>query len=746
MRSIALDLRLKFAALAFALAAVVACAWTVHLTTTHSAAAEQGLEARAVGYARLIAHEAAVAMARGGDEEAERGLVEAARLDPDVTAVRLVHGDGHLVGGFGHAAIVVRAVGEATIERTPDVVGVLAPVAGPDGRPGTLLVELRTLAVQREAARSRRSAAGAGLLALSLGLLVSWFAGESFGRRLSRIQHATRAVARGRLDEPPIADDSPDEIGCLARDFNTMATRIRDLVEVIANDGREEMERLDAIVVARTAELQKKNEDLAFLLDHVDQGFMTVTREGRILAERSAILETWFGAADADAKVWSYLVPHDPEAADWFSLAWESLFEDVLPLEVSLDQLPREVRLGDSTFGLRYQPVTQPVIRPEPGGESFEKVIVVISDISTEIARRRAEASQKELAEAFRYFVADPILIEEFVSEGSVLVDSLRAPTAGDEPLAQQQRWLHTLKGNATFIGLSRLAALCHDLESQLDDTGEPLPAKAGLVLGSLWGEFVVTFAPLVRRRQEYVDIERTALASHVEGLRSGRARAELEREVKSWLFEPTRHRLERAGEQARRTAKLLGKPEVDVVIEDHHLRFDAQAWAPFWAAFGHVIRNAVDHGIETASARLLLGKPTRGRLTLRTIATTSFDVVEVEDDGAGIDWAALRKRAAERGFPAELPATELLFIDGLSTRDEVTETSGRGVGLAACRAACAGMGGQIEVLSTRHVGTKLSFRIPRGGPAGGPPSRRRDAQGMTSSAPSGANWIVPVA
>src|SRR5262249_23305796 len=119
-----------------------------------------------------------------------------------------------------------------------------------------------------------------------------------------------------------------------------------------------------------------------------------------------------------------------------------------------------------------------------------------------------------------------------------------------------------------------------------------------------------------------------------------------------------------------------------------------------------HLVRNAVDHGIEMPDDRVAAGKHPGGAITLRAQRAGHPVVVEVEDDGAGIDPARVREVAIARGLAtAEAVAAladpelhALLFRAGFSTRGQVTEVSGRGVGLDVVRGAVASLSGQIDV------------------------------------------------
>ncbi|MDQ2756767.1 MAG: chemotaxis protein CheW, partial [Actinomycetota bacterium] len=136
-----------------------------------------------------------------------------------------------------------------------------------------------------------------------------------------------------------------------------------------------------------------------------------------------------------------------------------------------------------------------------------------------------------------------------------------------------------------------------------------------------------------------------------------------------------------------------------------------------------HLVRNAVDHGLETPEDRVAAGKPVEGVLTLKAFHEGGQVVVEVSDDGAGIDPERIRQKAREKGMfrrggdnlgamsPAEL--LQLVFAPGFSTADAVTNVSGRGVGMDVVKTNIEAIGGAIEIESTLGVGTTCRLRIP---------------------------------
>jgi len=134
-----------------------------------------------------------------------------------------------------------------------------------------------------------------------------------------------------------------------------------------------------------------------------------------------------------------------------------------------------------------------------------------------------------------------------------------------------------------------------------------------------------------------------------------------------------------------------------------------------------HMIRNAIDHGIESAEERSAVGKPASGTIALNAFQKGNHVVLEVEDDGRGIDEAAIVRKAVQLGKLGEpqlgeLSRTEILsliFLPGLSTCEEAGELSGRGVGMDIVKTNIAKLGGVIDVLSEPGIGTKMTVTLP---------------------------------
>jgi two-component system chemotaxis sensor kinase CheA len=132
-----------------------------------------------------------------------------------------------------------------------------------------------------------------------------------------------------------------------------------------------------------------------------------------------------------------------------------------------------------------------------------------------------------------------------------------------------------------------------------------------------------------------------------------------------------------------------------------------------------HVVRNAFDHAIESPEERVSAGKPREGSIRLEAYQRGNDVVIAATDDGQGIDVGAVHRRAVERGIVdagshlSRKEMLDLVFAPGLSTRSEVTETSGRGVGMDVVRANISALGGVVDVDSARGRGTTVTMTLP---------------------------------
>jgi len=476
-------------------------------------------------------------------------------------------------------------------------------------------------------------------------------------------------------------------------------------------DQVEQLTRLEQAIAERAAELDQRMRSMMVLLDHVAQGFAMAGLDGKIRGDCSLAFTRWFGATREDVAIWTMLAGDDSNLAAWIQLGFESIRSDLMPLDIVLDQLPRQIERGGRQLRIEYQAI----------GVPLSAILFVVTDITDELARRRAETAQRELLAVVDNAYRDRAGFVAFLREASAIVH-------GDPrgvSLAELTRRVHTLKGNAALFGVTSVAEICHEIENRIAVEATVPDAASWNALIETWSAFhdrVEQLLHVSQRRAILIDWDEYQL---VLGTISDHEPA-LAAQLRRWSQDPTRPHLEHFADRAKTLARRLGKGELEIELHDHDLRVDGERFAPLWSALVHSVRNAVDHGIEAPDVRRAAGKPARPRLVLASELRGGEVVIEIRDDGCGIDWQAVARRAAELGLPARSrrDLMDAVFASGLSTASEVTQTSGRGLGMAALRTTCSELGGRVELVSEPGVGTTVRCCIPLARPA----SRTRGA------------------
>ncbi len=523
----------------------------------------------------------------------------------------------------------------------------------------------------------------ASLVALAVAIALGLVFSARIVRPIRALADGARRVGGGDF-EHTIDADTGDELGELAQTFNEMTANLRKTV----------------------AQLDARNRDMRIVMDNVKQGLLTIDRKGVMSAERSAVVDAWFGPSGKDERFVDCLGRVDRAAAETFEVQWEELLEGSLPRALLLHQLPRAAASGDRHFELSYTAITD-------GQDEITRLLVVVSDVTAKLVAERAELEQREIASIFERILRDKSGALEFVTDAERLVRELTAPSR--LPLPETRRKLHTLKGNAGIYGMQRLASLCHGIETGMADSGGDMTRAHSDALAATWSQTAQRLSTFLGEPDAGVVIDDDEYAQVLRSLLDGTPRADMVRSVRAWKQERVTNRLERFATQARELSKRLGKGDLAVEVVADGLRLPMADWTPFWAAFTHVLRNAVDHGIEPVADRKAAGKPEGGRLRLAASHAGGALLIEVSDDGKGVDWDSVAQKARAAGLPAsrQEDLVAALFAEGLSTRDTASEVSGRGVGLSAVKQACERLGGYVTVDSIKTRGTAFRFHMP---------------------------------
>jgi two-component system chemotaxis sensor kinase CheA len=238
-----------------------------------------------------------------------------------------------------------------------------------------------------------------------------------------------------------------------------------------------------------------------------------------------------------------------------------------------------------------------------------------------------------------------------------------------------------------------------------------------------LAGEFLVARGALpgLALRMEGGDsVESIARDIRIEGAKASRLANELQAAVMSMRMLPARQVFRRFARLVRDLGRTLDK-EIELHVSGEETNLDKTLIEALGEPLMHIVRNAADHGIESKEERLQSGKSAVGNISLSASTRGSIAVVEVRDDGKGLDAVKLKRRAVEKGLFSEAEvaamneedAYRIILAAGFSTIDQVTDLSGRGVGMDVVRESVEALRGSIFIESTIGKGTRFRIELP---------------------------------
>jgi two-component system chemotaxis sensor kinase CheA len=561
-----------------------------------------------------------------------------------------------------------------------------------------------------------------------IGASAAYLIGRVVRRRTGDAIVSAERIASGDLDHQ-LSDAGSDEIAKMAKSFNVMVSK----------------------VVEGAKTIRKKSSDMAAMLSTMPQGLITFGADNKVHAEYSKytedILETdQITGQDVVDLVFSKSTLSSDQLAQLRAFAGACVGEDAVNFEFNQHILLREVTIKMDDGGSKILELTWSAICDEEN--TVDRILLCIRDV-TLLKQLELEAEEQKL----ELEIVGQVLSIEHKAFASLLHSSmgqlqeireaLEGGANGPVFVNDTFRKLHTIKGNARTYGLKHLAAVTHDAEQVYADIRsgvegiewDPTRLLADLsrVEGSLERYRYVSDVKLGRGseaqggrevnlddiRDVVQSLENAQMSEDVGRLKTAiRISAVALRKV---YGQPLSTVLSALKTNVERIAADLGKPTPALNVVDSGVLVDPAISAKLNDMFVHLIRNALDHGLEAPSAREAAGKDPVGRIDIEVRPKDGCLQIGIRDDGRGLNMQGIRNiaRAKQlRGANGEPEASmddaavaELIFHPGFSTSETITLTSGRGVGMDAVRSIAAELGGDasvafVEDASSRPAGS----------------------------------------
>lgn len=404
-----------------------------------------------------------------------------------------------------------------------------------------------------------------------------------------------------------------------------------------------------------------------------------------------------------------------PETLDPYACwTWFSALLAAPPEELAgrLNALGRQVEVRRLSAGRDAHPAE--VLLPDAARSLLQAQVDLLHEEGAEGAAGRLGSAGRVAANVLRHcgMTAEGARIERVSAESQAAADPRRLSAAIEA----------CLRGETADEPSKGVPA---DVPHVAEQAVRTLRVDAGRVdeLVKLTGEFTVeanALAHAAALARDGTDAATLAALLQDQHTRFQRLLGEMQRSVLDLRVLPMRHVFQRFPRLVREIAAGLGKP-VRLVMEGEDTEADKLIAEGLSEPMLHLVRNAIDHGAETAAERAAAGKPAIATIRLRASRVGEHVVVEVEDDGRGIEDAAIRRAAAERQIASadELSGMsdqgllDLVFAPGLSTAETTTELSGRGIGMDAVRTAVEQLGGRVDLDTRPGHGTTIRLTLP---------------------------------
>ena len=493
---------------------------------------------------------------------------------------------------------------------------------------------------------------------------------------------------------------------------------------------------LEQRVAERTAQLSQKTSDINAMLQNMQLGVCTVVPGNRIHPEYSKFLGTIFAQDQlADRELIPSLFAKSNlgvDVRDQIAVSLGSILgEDPLQFAMNGHLLAREMQIINPAGGHKIVQMDWSPIANEASG-TVDKVLLITQDVTQLRELQKSAAHQQEeldiIAKILRISIGK---FNDFIHSAHGYLDANRKlleENAQRDPrvIAALFRNMHTIKGNARTFEFTHITNAAHSAEQNYDRLRKDEHAA--------WNgaELLAELDSVQRAVDQYLSINEEKLG------RKGRASdllttrgvfvgndtlAEL-RSMGECLDRPLtperaakmRKAIERLGliplnrivsgsvDSISSLARELQKPAPAVDLADADIAFNSPFAEALKGCLMHMVRNSLDHGIEAPAQRVRAGKPEQGRLRILCTRTADQVQLHISDDGRGLALHELHAKGVAAGLfqqsdkPTRQAVADIIFLPGLSTSNQVTQVSGRGVGMDAVRTFLEEQGASVRV------------------------------------------------
>lgn len=567
-------------------------------------------------------------------------------------------------------------------------------------------------------------------------LIISQF----FARKLSRIivkplgelEDKMNQLAEGNIEAAMNSEllfkNPIKEVESLSKSTNKIISKVNEYVITLEKQNDEfEAQNLMLEENGKTLKninnaLEIKNNKINNILDNVEQGFFIIDDDLIIKDEYSLECKKIFNKAIDNINVASLLYPEDNNMKNFLQELLRKIFNsDNGKKKLYIPLLPEEVKVGEKIININYKMINE---------SKKDMIMVILTDISE---KRILEKKMDDERKVLKMIIKTIINRNEFLAltKEYEAFASREFTNLDDKSFEEVLREIHTFKGNFSQYEMINIAPRLEELENKLYGSGDA--GKSAIINNDELMSYLALDLQIIKTyvgndfftEDEFYYVKKTKLNEIENKLKD--FLSEPERKViipliRSLSFKSVKELLNIYPDYLIKLSDKLGKSIKPMKITGDDVLVDASLYQKVIKSLVHIFRNSADHGIETEDERYLNKKELIGSIscTVKDLKD-SFQII-IKDDGKGIDTDSLGNKAVKMGLITESELEEmdesskmdLIFLQGITTKEKATAISGRGVGMSAVKEAITEIGGNIKVQSQKGIGSSFIITLPR--------------------------------
>lgn len=549
--------------------------------------------------------------------------------------------------------------------------------------------------------------------------LISILIARSITNPLEKLVKIIKKISSGEYDVR-VGAQSTTELEQVGDAFNEMVDKIQEYQKKLLEYNK----NLEQKVEERTEKLKKANNFIKTMVDSLGQGLVVFDRNGICLELHTKACIPLLGTNPTGKQLGKIIKAQDQELLKEWIL---NLFEELIPFESLVDLGQKSIPTKYQYTAPEFKHVTLEFFPMRDDEGKIQNVVMVASDKTNEFKASKEIEAQKNYVRLVTKVLKDKVNFRRTMTmfDQALRLEKEKVFSGNPTPKDDFMRLLHSMKGSAGFYALQELVTLLHDFETEIDAdkiSGDDVIKRIDEVLEKLASYNNRLKEVIGETTHSSVEVEESVMREFFQYLHQRNKDAAAEFRNK-FLNRRVSDYIEQYKVLVLDLALRLNKKIKPLEIENGHIPVDMNYLQEFFDSCIHIFRNAVDHAIEYPEIRTTNGKEVEGTIhvSFNIVKSDEVSLLEftVRDDGAGIDAQRIRRKMQDLGYPEDMIQKNdhqilyHIFDPNFSTADQVSDISGRGVGLYDIKKNIEKLNGTIEVETKLGKGTAFTFIIP---------------------------------